>query len=87
MVLRNDMVSAWVVGEGALRWGGFPIEIRGKVRKSNGESAQMWGGSFGKKRVKSGENRHEGALQWEGLCVEIRAKVRRCGVAPAVERG
>ena len=44
LVLRNDMVSAWVVGEGALRWGGFPIEIWGNVRKSNGESAQMWGG-------------------------------------------
>ena len=72
-----------LVGEGALRWGGFPIEVCGNVRKSNGESAQMWGASFGKKRVKLGENGHEGALQWEGLCVDWWVKVRCGGVACA----
>ena len=54
------MVSAWVTGrrcvsvgrllrglsgEGALRWGDFPIEVWGNVRRCNGEVAQMWGGS------------------------------------------
>ena len=48
-----------------------------------GQSAQMWGGSFGKNGVKSGENRRKGALRWGGLCVGWRAKVRCGGAACA----
>ena len=75
-----------LVGGGALRCGGFPIEIRGNVRKSKGESAQMCGGSFGKKRVKFGENGHEGAGEWRGLCMGCRANVGEQGAVASQEQ-